>query len=104
MGMSPTFNIGDLTPYLKDEDDGDELRENHNQEGGNEANAMPISVQESSHDGVPTTIDNEEGPTSPTRFNSSSKVQVLAQVVEESLKQAAGLKNQFLPGFVHLIT
>ena len=55
-------------------------------------------------DGVPTTIDNEEGPTSPTRFNSSSKVQVLGQVVEESLKQAAGLKNQFLPGFVHLIT
>ena len=31
MGMSPTFNIGDLTPYLKDEDDGDNLRANHNQ-------------------------------------------------------------------------
>ena len=55
-------------------------------------------------DGVPTTNDVEEGPTSPTRFNSNSKVQALAQVVEESLKQATGLKNQFVPGFVHLIT
>jgi len=55
-------------------------------------------------DGVPTTIDNEEGPTSPTRFNSRSKVQALAHIVEESLKQATGIKDQFLPGFVHLIT
>jgi len=31
MGVSPTLNIGDLTPYLKDEDDGDNLRANHNQ-------------------------------------------------------------------------
>ena len=33
MGVSPTFNIGDLTPYLEDEDDGygDDLRANHNQ-------------------------------------------------------------------------
>jgi len=33
MGVSPTFNVGDLTPYLEDEDDGygDDLRANHNQ-------------------------------------------------------------------------
>jgi len=48
MGVSPTFNVGDLTPYLKDDDygDGDDLRANHNQEGEDEANAMPISVQD----------------------------------------------------------
>jgi len=38
------------------------------------------------HDGVPTTIDDEEGPTSLTGFNSNSKFQALAQVVEESLR------------------
>jgi len=47
MGVSPTFNVGDLIPYLEDEDDEDDLRENHNQEGEDEANSMPISVQES---------------------------------------------------------
>ena len=48
-GVSPTFNVGDLTPYLEDDDDGDldDLRENHNQEGEDEANAMPISLRES---------------------------------------------------------
>ena len=32
MGVSPTFNIGDLTHYLQDDKDGDrdDLRENHN--------------------------------------------------------------------------
>ena len=45
--MSPTFNACDLTPYREDKDDGDYLRANHNQEGEDEANAMPISVQES---------------------------------------------------------
>jgi len=48
MGGSPTFNIGDLTPYRKDEDNGDHLRENHNQKPEDEVNAMPISVRESS--------------------------------------------------------
>jgi len=33
MGVSATFNVSDLTPYLGDEDDGDNLREKHNQEG-----------------------------------------------------------------------
>jgi len=38
MGVSPTFNVGDLTPYLKDSNDGDgdDLRGNHNQEGEDE--------------------------------------------------------------------
>jgi len=44
MGVFPTFNIGDLKPYLKDEDDEDGLRANHNQEGEDEANSLPISV------------------------------------------------------------
>jgi len=44
MGVSPTFNVDVATPYLKDEDHGDDLRANHSQEGKDEANAMPISV------------------------------------------------------------
>jgi len=55
-------------------------------------------------DGVPTTNDKEEDPTSPTRSIASSKVQALAHIVEESLKQAPGFKDQILPGFVYLIT
>ena len=49
MGVSPTFNVGDLTPYLVEEEDGDDLRENHNQEGDDEAIVMPTQVQENSH-------------------------------------------------------
>ena len=49
MGVSPTFNVGDLTPYLDDEEDGDDFRANHNQEGEDEASVIPIQVQESSH-------------------------------------------------------
>ena len=46
MGVSPTFNMGDLTPYLEDDDGEDDLRENHIQEGQDEANSMPNSVQQ----------------------------------------------------------
>jgi len=44
-----TFNVGDLTRYLEDYDDGDgdDVRENHNQKAEDEANVMPISIQES---------------------------------------------------------
>jgi len=55
-------------------------------------------------DVVPTTIDNEEDPTSQSRSNTSSKVQALAQIVQESQGSAHRLKNQNLPGFVHLIS
>ena len=48
MGVSLTFNVCDLTPYLDDEENGDDLRVNHNQKGENHANSMSISVQESS--------------------------------------------------------
>jgi len=46
IGVSPTFNVGDLTHYSDDEDDGDDLRANHNQDGEDEANAVPILLQE----------------------------------------------------------
>jgi len=45
MGVSSTFNVGDFTPYLKDEEDDDDLRANHIQEGEDEANVMPTHVQ-----------------------------------------------------------
>ena len=48
MGVSSTFNVGDLTPYLEDEEDSDDLRENHIQEGEDEVNVMTTQVQESS--------------------------------------------------------
>ena len=48
MNTSSTFNVGDLTPYLEDEEQGDDLRANHIQEGEDEADAMSIQVQESS--------------------------------------------------------
>ena len=44
MGVSTTFNVGDLTPYLDDDEDSDDLRANHNQEGEDEASVMPTQV------------------------------------------------------------
>ena len=55
-------------------------------------------------DGVPTTIDNEEGPTSQSRTITNSKIQALVQIVQESHGNAHGLKGLNLPGFVHLIS
>jgi len=49
IGVSPTFNVGDLTPYLEDEENSDDLREHYNQEGEDEASVMPTQVQKSSH-------------------------------------------------------
>jgi len=49
MGISPTFSVGDLKPYLEDEDAKDDLRANHNQEGEDEVNSMPIPVQQNTH-------------------------------------------------------
>jgi len=48
ISVSPTFNVGDLTPYLEDEEGGDNLRANQIKEGKDEANVMPTQVQESS--------------------------------------------------------
>jgi len=45
MGVSSTFNVGDLTPYLEDKEDGDNLRANYIQEGEDEVNVMPTQVQ-----------------------------------------------------------
>jgi len=45
MGVSSTFNVGDLTPYLEDKEDGVDIWENHIQEGEDEANIMPTLVQ-----------------------------------------------------------
>ena len=44
MGVSSTFNVGDLTPYLKEEEEGDHLRANHIQEGEDEADVMSTQV------------------------------------------------------------
>jgi len=48
IGVSSTFNVGDLTLYLKDEEEGDVLMANHIQHGEDEANIMPTQVQKSS--------------------------------------------------------
>jgi len=88
-GVSATFNVADLKAYHED---------------NYLADLRIKSSQQGEDDGVPITIDNEEGPTSPTRFNSNSKVQALTHIMEESLRQAPEFKDQFLPGFVHLIT
>jgi len=88
-GVSTTFNVADLKAYQNDDYLAD-LRSKYSQQGGD--------------DGVPTTIDKEEGLTSLTRSIPSSKVQALAHIVEESQSCAVRLKNQILPGFVHLIT
>jgi len=48
MGVSPTVDVGNLTTYLDDEEDGDDLRATHNQEGEDKASVMPTQVQESS--------------------------------------------------------
>ena len=47
--ISSTFNVGDLTTYLEDEEEGNDLRANHIQEGEDEADAMSIQVQEGAH-------------------------------------------------------
>ena len=52
-------------------------------------------------DGVPAAKGKDKGP---TRSIASSKVQALAQIVEESQSYVTGLKDHKLPGFVHLIT
>jgi len=57
----------------------------------------------STPNGVPTTKDKEEDPTSRTRSIASSKAQALAKVVEGNQSQVTGLKDQQLPSFVHLI-
>ena len=55
-------------------------------------------------DVVPTTTDDEEGPTSQPRSNTSSKIQALVQIVQESQGSVHGLKAPNLLGFVHLIS
>ena len=88
-GVSATFNVAELKAYH----DGDYL-----------VDLRIKSTQQGADDGVPTTINKEEGPKSLTRSNTSSKVQALTHIVQESQGSAHGLKNQNLPVFVHLIT
>jgi len=87
--LSVTFNVADLQAYHED----DYL-----------ADLRIKSSQQGEDDVVPTTIDNEEGPTYQSRSNTSSKVQALVQIVQERQGSAHGLKNQNFPGFVHLIS
>jgi len=88
-GVSTTFNVADLQAYHKDDYLAD-LRIKSSQQGENDV--------------FSPTIDNEEGPTSQSGSNTSSKVQALVQIVQESQGSAHGLKNQNLPGFVQLIS
>jgi len=74
------------------------------QEDNSIADLRINSPQQGEDDGVLINNDKEGGPTSPKRFISSSKVKALAHIVEQSQKQAPGFKDQFFPGFVHLIT
>jgi len=87
-GVSATFNVADLSAYQADD---------------YFANLRIKSSQQGEDDGVPTNQDNEEGPTSPSRSFTNSKVQAMAQIVEKSQNQATGLNGQNMPDFVHLI-
>ena len=64
-GVSATFNVADLKAYHED----DHL-----------ADLRIKSSQQGEDDGVPTTIDNEEGPTSQSRTITNSKIQALVQI------------------------
>jgi len=88
-GVSTTFIVADLSAYQAD----DYL-----------ADLRIKSSQQGEDDGVPTNQDKKEGPTSPSRSFTSSKVQAMAQIVEKSQNQATELNGQKVPGFVHLIT
>ena len=88
-GVLATFNAADSQAYHEDDYHVD-LRIKSSQQGEDDA--------------VPTTIDNEEDPTSLSRSNTSSKIQALPQIVQESQGSAHELKDQILPGFVHLIS
>jgi len=88
-GVSATFNVADLSAYQAD----DYL-----------ADLRIKSSQQGEDDGVPTSQDKEEGPTTPTRSYESSKVQTMAHIVEKSQTKVTGLYGQNVPSFVHLIT
>jgi len=88
-GVSATFNVADLQAYHED---------------NYLAHLRIKSSEQGEDDVVPTTIDSEEGPTSQPRYNTSSKIQALVQIVQESQGSAHELKKQNLPGFVHWIS
>jgi len=88
-GVSSTFNAAELQAYHED----DYL-----------ADLRIKSSQQGEDDVFSTTIDNKEDPTSQSRSNTSSKVQALVQIVQESQGSAHGVKNQNMPDFVHLIS
>ena len=55
-------------------------------------------------DGIPNTIDKEEGPMTRSRSKNHSKLQALLQNVQEVQGDAYGLAHLKVPGFVHAIT
>jgi len=68
-GVLATFNVGNLTAYQAD------------------AHLIDLrikSLQETQDDGVCLSQEMEEGPQSPARSNTSSKVQAMAQILEKS--------------------
>ena len=88
-GVWATLNIANLQAYHED----DYL-----------ADLRIKSSQQEEDDAAPTTIDNEEGPTSQSRPITNSKIQALVQIVQESQGSTHRLKGQNLPSFVHLIS
>jgi len=74
--VSATFNVADFSVYQTD----DYL-----------ADFRIKSLQQGEDHGVPLSQDMEEGPKSPARYNTSSKVQVMAQILEKSQTDTTGL-------------
>ena len=88
-GVLATFNVADLSACQAD----DYL-----------ADLRIKSSQQGEDDGVPTNQDKKEGPTSPSRSFTSSKVQAMAQIVGKSQIKVTRLYSQNVLGIVHLIT
>ena len=88
-GVSATFNVANLQAYHDD----DYL-----------ADLRIKSSQHGEDDGVPTTMDKEEGPTTHSRSISSSKLQALLQNVQDVQGSSHGPAYLKIPGFVNVIT
>jgi len=88
-GVSATFNVADLSPYLSD----DYL-----------ADLRIKSFQQGEDDGVLPSQDPKDDQSSDGSPKSTSKVQRMAHILQRTQTEASGFKADFKPGFVFLIT